>query len=149
VEDRFVMDPTFIAEDGAYGFRLSNPPVLLIACVRASLDMFEKAGGMSALRQNSLLLTGYLEHLLKTEIDAGDINIFTPSDPNQRGCQLSLSFSMDVEQVFNQLGKVGIICDFRKPNVVRIAPAPLYNNAHDVLKFVSALKKILAELKAK
>jgi kynureninase len=91
VEDRFVMAPEFVPCEGAYGFRLSNPPVLLMACVRASLDIFDQAGGIEKLREKSILLTGYLEMLLNDEL-GGHVDIFTPSDPNQRGCQLSLSF---------------------------------------------------------
>jgi len=98
---------------------------------------------MKILRARSLVLTGYLEHLLLTEIPAGEVTIFTPSDPAQRGCQLSLSFRQDLDAVFHRLQTAGIVCDVRKPNVMRVAPAPLYNTAQDVLSFVVALKAAL------
>ena len=91
--DRFQMGPEFQAEEGAYAWRLSNPSVLLVTCMRASLDVFEEAGGMHRLRAKSLLLTAYLEVLLKQEL-SDKVAIFTPEDPTQRGCQLSLSFSV-------------------------------------------------------
>jgi len=141
--DRFVMDPTFISCQGAYGYRVSNPPVLLVACVRASLDVFEKAGGMERLRKRSLLLTGYLEALLTSQIPEGEVVIFTPTNAAERGCQLSLSFKKDIDAVFNGLKAAGIMCDVRKPNVMRVAPAPLYNSAVDVFEFVSILKATL------
>lgn len=92
IEDRFVMAPEFRPCEGAHGYRLSNPPVLLMACVRASLDLFDLAGGMEKLRAKSILLTGYLELLLTSELGS-HVQIFTPKDPQQRGCQLSLSFT--------------------------------------------------------
>jgi len=182
LEDRFVMDPQFVACAGADGFRVSNPPVLLVACARASLNVFEKvcdssvsslfpllllfsifvfflllfstthppiqnsprqAGGMSRLRAKSLLLTGLLEHLLLSEIPNGEVTIFTPSDPAQRGCQLSLTFRQDLDVVFKALQAAGVVCDVRKPNVMRVAPCPLYNSARDVFDFVNILKNAL------
>ena len=94
------MGPEFQAEEGAYAWRLSNPSVLLITCMRASLDLFEEAGGMEQLRKKSLLLTGYLELLLKQEIGSEHVQIFTPEDPAARGCQLSLSFPVVNTRVF-------------------------------------------------
>lgn len=145
VEDRFVMDPQFIASEGAYGYRLSNPAVLLVACVKASLDMFKKSGGMSNLRERSLVLTSYLEYLLQPLVEAKKVSIFTPTDTASRGCQLSLSFIQDLEIVFASLTKKGIICDVRKPHVMRVAPAPLYNTAKDVYDFVKILTETLQE----
>jgi len=165
-EDRFLMEPQFIPCEGANGFRLSNPPVLLVACIRASLDLFDQAG-MEALRKKSLLLTGYLEQLLQSEL-ADEVHIFTPSDPEARGCQLSLSFracmpsslemgsaaagsdssaaaagQKDIDSILTALQSEGVMCDARKPNVIRIAPTPLYNSFRDVYDFVSILKTIL------
>lgn len=99
---------------------------------------------MEVLRARSEVLTGYLEHLLLTEIPAGEVTIFTPREPAQRGCQLSLSFRQDLDAVFSQLQAAGIVCDVRKPNVMRVAPAPLYNSAEDVRQFVAALKTALS-----
>lgn len=100
---------------------------------------------MSALLAKSLLLTGLLEHLLLTEVPEGEVSIFTPSDPAQRGCQLSLSFRQDLDAVFSKLQAAGVVCDVRKPNVMRVAPAPLYNSALDVYEFVQLLKGALKE----
>lgn len=86
------------------------------------------------------MLTGYLEHLLLTDIPSGEVTIFTPSDPSKRGCQLSLSFRQDLDKVFSSLQAAGVVCDVRKPNVMRVAPAPLYNTATDVFEFVQLLK---------
>ena len=140
------MDPVFIPCEGVYGFRVSNPSVFLIACARASLDIFDEVG-MEALRKKSTLLTGYLEFLLRSEV-ADDVDIFTPSDPRRRGCQLSLSFKCDLDHLMKALKNAGIICDARKPNVIRIAPTPLYNTFLDVHQFVVTLKSILNDLKA-
>eukprot|EP01038_Epipyxis_sp_PR26KG_P005695 gene5695-7861_t len=145
-EDRFKMEPNFIPCEGAKGFRLSNPPVLLITSVRASLDIFEQAGGMEKLREKSIQLTGYLESLIRSELSS-KIEIFTPSDPNQRGCQLSLSFidlTEGIEEIVEKLKSKGVICDSRKPNVMRVAPTPLYNTFTDVYRFVAIMKDILS-----
>jgi len=146
LSDRFVMGPDFCPCPGAYGFRLSNPPVLLVAGMRASLDVFD-AAGMHRLRAKSLLLTGYLEHLLGAEIGPDNVRIFTPEDPAQRGCQLSVTFLRhDVEAVNKALLAAGVICDVRKPDVMRVAPAPLYNSFTDVFRFVQLLKDALCAL---
>ena len=146
LSDRFVMGPDFCPSPGAYGFRLSNPPVLLVAGMRASLDVFD-AAGMDRLRAKSLLLTAYLEHLLGADIGPDDVRIFTPSDPAQRGCQLSVTFLRhDVEAVNKALLAAGVICDVRKPDVMRVAPAPLYNSFTDVFRFVQLLKAALCAL---
>jgi len=99
---------------------------------------------MSQLRAKSLLLTGLLEHLILSEIPNGEVTIFTPSDPARRGCQLSLTFRQDLDVVFKALQAAGVVCDVRKPNVMRVAPCPLYNSARDVFDFVNLLKNALA-----
>jgi kynureninase len=101
--------------------------------------------GMDRLRRKSVLLTSYLEFLLHTVIGHDRIEIFTPSDPEQRGCQLSISFLKGVESetVNKLLLASGVICDVRKPNVMRVAPAPLYNSFGDVYTFIQILKKSL------
>ena len=151
-EERFQMNTdSFIPCQGANGYRLSNPPVLLIATVRASLDIFDFAGGMEPLRRKSLLLTGYLEKLISDELK-DCVDIFTPTNPEQRGCQLSLAVTSTAminanlhnsDDMVKELSKNGVICDSRKPNIIRVAPAPLYNSFLDVLKFVRQLKNIL------
>jgi kynureninase len=103
---------------------------------------------MTALRKKSLLLTGYLEYLIKLELSE-DVTIFTPENPEERGCQLSLAFpTADVDTIFNQLKGEGVICDIRKPNIMRVAPTPLYNSFADVYEFISILKQILTSVRA-
>lgn len=143
---RFTMLDSFNPIPGASGFRLSNPPVLCVASLDVSLQVFAKAG-FDKLRSKSLLLTGYLEYLIDNTVPSGHIKIITPRDPNQRGCQLSLLFSHNaaVVSVSSALAKGGLIADVRKPNVMRIAPVPLYNSFTDVWKFVELLRNVLTD----
>ncbi|HKD16855.1 MAG TPA: kynureninase [Thermoanaerobaculia bacterium] len=141
---RFRMEPGFRPIPGAEGWQLSNPPILSLAAIRASLDVFMEAGGMEPLREKSLRLTGYLEWLLQREV--GDaIEILTPADPRQRGCQLSLRVksSGSGRSVFEKLEASGVTCDWREPDVIRVAPVPLYNRFEDVYRFVEILQKAL------
>ena len=147
--------PGFQPVSGAAGFQLSNPSVLDITSLCSSLEVFEQAGGMGALRQKSLRLTGYLEALLKNM--PGDklemFHIMTPEDPEQRGAQLSILLQDSaaegrmLEVVVKGLEKRGVIVDERKPNVIRVAPAPLYNTFSDVFGFVRAFGEALGEAK--
>ncbi|XP_078690397.1 kynureninase-like isoform X1 [Branchiostoma floridae x Branchiostoma belcheri] len=192
---RFRMDNKLELSPGVNGFRVSNPPPLLVSPLLASLDVFEKTT-MAELRKKSVLLTGYLEFLIKKfytkpenpadgeanagepnarpagepnagepnarpagepnagepnagEANAGEANarpwvdIITPSNPAQRGCQLSLMFSVPITRVFTELERRGVVCDKREPNVLRIAPTPLYNSFCDVHRFVSLLGQSL------
>lgn len=137
---RFRMGPQFVPTPGADGWQLSNPPILGLAPLRASLDLFARAG-MPALRAKSEQLTGYLEQLIRTQL-GGVLQIVTPADPAQRGCQLSLRVVGGRERgraLFEYLGAEGIIGDWREPDVIRISPAPLYNTHADVLRFVRAV----------
>jgi kynureninase len=137
---RFRMGPHFVPTPGADGWQLSNPPILGLAPLRASLDLFARAG-MPALRAKSEQLTGYLEQLIRTQLD-GVLQIVTPADPTQRGCQLSLRVAGGRERgraLFACLAADGIIGDWREPDVIRISPAPLYNTHADVLRFVRAV----------
>ena len=149
-EDRFFMAHEFVPSAGAQGFMCSNPPVLCCAALRASLDCFEEAGGVAATRRKSLLLTGYLEALLDAdEVLKKEVVIFTPRDPAARGCQLSLTFtSGGVEEVNRDLAAAGVICDVRKPDVMRVAPAPLYNSFADVRTFTVLLRDVLLKKRA-
>jgi kynureninase len=138
---RFRMEAGFRPIPGAEGWQLSNPPILSLAAIRASLDVFMEAGGMEPLREKSLRLTGYLEWLLRREL--GDaIEIFTPADPNRRGCQLSLRVkaSASGKTVFRKLEAAGVTCDWREPDVIRVAPVPLYNTYEEVWRFVEILR---------
>jgi kynureninase len=144
------MLPQFQPSQGASGYQLSNPSILTTTSLLGSLEIFESAGGIDRLRQKSLLLTGYLQQLLETELaqyfDKDMIRILTPSDPTQRGCQLSLEFPEKMMQVFDALHRRGVIVDERKPTVIRVAPTPLYNNFEDVYKFVKHLKDSMKQV---
>jgi len=138
---RFQMGPAFSPTPGADGWQLSNPPVLALAPLRASLDIFI-AAGLPALRERSLQLTGYLEALIREHLDA-TLQIVTPADPAQRGAQLSLRVAGGRAQgraLFEYLASVGVIGDWREPDVIRISPAPLYNTHADILRFVRAVE---------
>ncbi|KAJ8247102.1 hypothetical protein GJAV_G00258760 [Gymnothorax javanicus] len=145
LKTRFVMNNEMDLRPGIGGFRLSNQPVLLVCTLQASLEIFHQTS-MQALRKKSKLLTGYLEYLIKhfyTQDEARPnkpyVRIITPSDPEQRGCQLSLSFSVPILSVFNELEKRGVVCDMREPNILRVAPVPLYSSFSDVHRFVRLL----------
>jgi kynureninase len=142
---RFQMQPGFRPIPGAEGWQLSNPPILSLAAIRASLDVFSSAGGMAPLREKSLRLTGYLEWLLRRE--AGDaVDIFTPSNPEERGCQLSLrvkSGTTPGKAVFRRIETAGVTCDWRDPDVIRVAPVPLYNRYEEVRRFVEILREAI------
>ena len=123
---------------------MSNPAILSMAAVRAALDVFDEAGGMAPLRAKSVEATAYLEWLLAAEVGE-QVEVITPSDPAQRGCQLSLKIASDVpgKQIFAALERDGVVTDWREPNVIRVAPVPLYNSFLDVFRFVRILKSIL------
>lgn len=144
---RFQMGPHFKPLPGAEGWQVSNPPILSLAAIRASLDIFSEAGGMAPLRKKSERLTGYLEFLLRTEL-AETIAILTPRNPAERGCQLSLRVKAEpseVRNVFARLTHGGVTCDWREPDVIRVAPVPLYNRFEEVYRFVDILKGSLQE----
>jgi kynureninase len=141
-ETRFLMGPEFKPLAGAEGWQISNPPILQMAALRASLEIFDEAG-MDALRDKSLLLTGYLESLIHN-IGGDRISIITPSDPEQRGCQLSISVKSGGKELHEQLVERGVYCDWREPSVIRVAPAPMYNSFRDVARFAEILKQCLA-----
>lgn len=142
---RFKMENNFKAIPSAEGWQLSNPPVLSLAAVRGSFDTITLAGGMPALRKKSLLLTDYLIELLSAQL--GDkIRIITPKNAAERGCQLSLMVNdtgIDGKAMFNALEAKGVTTDWREPNVIRVAPVPLYNSFQDIYHFVSILKECL------
>jgi kynureninase len=143
-ESRFRMEPGFRPIPGAEGWQLSNPPILSLAAIRASLGIFMEAGGMEPLREKSLRLTGYLEWLLAREI--GDsAEILTPADPGRRGCQLSfrVKSSGSGRTVLEKLEASAVTCDWREPDVIRVAPVPLYNRYEEVHRFVQILRNAL------
>ncbi|XP_062852972.1 kynureninase [Trichomycterus rosablanca] len=145
LDTRFQMTNVMSLQPGVNGFRLSNQPILLVCPLQASLEIFNKTT-MRDLRKKSVLLTGYLEYLLKhyysenkSEPQKPHVSIITPSNPTERGCQLSLSFSVPILAVFKELEKRGVACDMREPNVLRVAPVPLYNSFTDVYRFIAVL----------
>ncbi len=140
-QTRFNMRQDFDLLPGAEGWQLSNPSILSMAAIRASLDVFEEAG-MENLRQKSVKLTGYMEFLIK-EINEDRINIITPTDQNERGCQLSIQVKNADKNLHTQLTESGVISDWREPNVIRVAPVPLYNTFEDVFKFIERFKEVL------
>ncbi len=138
---RFRMGPEFVPTPGADGWQLSNPPILGLAPLRASLELFGRAG-MPALREKSLRLTGYLEALIRARL-ADTLQIVTPREPERRGAQLSLRVIGGREQgraLFEHLAHRGVLGDWREPDVIRISPAPLYNTHADVLRFVRTVE---------
>jgi kynureninase len=138
---RFNMRHDFDVIPGAEGWQLSNPPILSMAAIRASLDLFEKAG-MENLRKKSIALTGYLSFLLD-EMNDDRIRVITPRNPEERGCQLSIQVKSADRSLHDQLTQSGVISDWREPDVIRVAPAPLYNSFEDVYTFVNRLKSVL------
>jgi kynureninase len=140
-ESRFLMGPEFRPIPGAEGWQISNPPILQMAALRASLEIFEDVG-MSALRQKSEKLTGYLEFLIGDIADER-ISIVTPGDPAQRGCQLSIRVNGGDRSLHQSIVSHGISADWREPDVIRVAPTPLYNSFTDVFRFNEILRECL------
>lgn len=140
-QTRFNMRHEFDPIPGAEGWQLSNPPILSLAAIRASLAIFDEAG-FENIRAKSVKITNYLEYLLK-EIEGDQIEIITPQNPEERGCQLSIKVKNANKILFDKLMAAGVISDWREPNVIRVAPAPLYNSFEDVYKMVERLKALL------
>jgi len=139
---RFEMGPVFRPMEGAEGWQLSNPPILQMAALRASLDIFDRAG-MKALREKSERLAGYLEWLLEP-LAARGFRILTPRTKEERGAQLSLRIlGGRGRDVLTRLTNEGVVCDFREPDILRVAPVPLYNRFLDVYRFVQLLEEVL------
>ncbi|WP_317624070.1 kynureninase [Reichenbachiella carrageenanivorans] len=141
--ERFQMKKGFVPMEGADAWQLSNVNVIPSAAHLASLEMFSKAG-IYNLREKSILLTGYMEYLINELNTGGEvIKIITPSDSGQRGAQLSLCLSSGGKEVFIQLGKNGIVADWREPNVIRVAAVPMYNSFEEVWLFADQLKRLV------
>jgi kynureninase len=137
---RFRMGPEFVPSPGADGWQLSNPPILALAPLRVSLELFAEAG-MDRLRARSEQLTGYLEALIRRDC-ADVLEVVTPAEPARRGCQLSLRVAGGRERgrgLFDFLAARGILGDWREPDVIRISPVPLYNSHVDIRRFTAAV----------
>ena len=138
---RFKMREELDISNGAEGWQLSNPAILSMAAIKASLELFRKVG-MNKLRMKSINLTGYLEYLI-LQMNNKNIDIITPKDPNQRGCQLSIKLNNSKKSLHENLRLNNVITDWRDPNVIRCAPVPFYNSYQDVYNFVKILRKLL------
>ena len=140
-DTRFRMGPEFVPTPGADGWQLSNPPILALAPLRVALEQFHRAG-MRRLREKSIELTGALERLIRERLDRV-LAISTPGEPARRGCQLSLRVKGPRDAgraLFEHLARDGVVCDWREPDVIRVAPAPLYNRHVDGLRFVRCVE---------
>jgi kynureninase len=138
---RFDMRKPLDLMPGAEGWQLSNPPILSMAAIKASLELFNEVG-MDALRQKSIQLTAYLEYLINN-LEHPDVEIISPKDPAQRGCQLSIRVKNADQTLHKRLTENHVITDWREPGVIRCAPAPFYNSFEDVFGMVAILKTLL------
>ena len=139
---RFQMGPDFDPIPGAQGWQISNPPVLSAAPLLASLDIFRRAG-MARVREKSIALTAFLQQLVEIRLP-GLVDIITPSAASERGCQLSLRIARSpaaAKRCHDYLSEAGVVSDWREPDVVRLAPIPLYNSFGDVFAAVDALSQ--------
>lgn len=135
---RMHLEPDFVPVPSADSWQLSNPPILAMAPLRTSFGIFDEAGGMAALREKSVRLTGYLEFLLERD-PSKSVSIITPADERERGAQLSILVHEGGKELFGKLEAAGVKGDFREPNVIRVAPTPLYNTFHEVWRFAQIL----------
>jgi len=142
---RFQMEKNFDAIESAEGWQLSTPPALLLAAHKASLDIFE-AAEIEKLHAKRKTLTAYL-HFILNDINRQNhekvIEIITPANEEQRGCQVSMFMHKNGKKIFNALSAEGVIADWREPNVIRVAPVPLYNTYEDVWHFGNIIENIL------
>ena len=144
---RMQLEPEFIPVPSADGWQVSNPSILAMAPLRASLAIFDDAGGMEPVREKSIRLTSYLQFLLESRSDRqsdperlkGGFTVITPRKENERGCQLSILVHEHGKEVFGKLEAAGVTSDFREPNVIRVAPTPLYNTFQEVWRFAKIL----------
>ncbi len=145
-ETRFKMEKGFEAIPTAEGWQLSNAPVLSMAAHKASLDVFKEAG-MDRLHAKRKMLTAFM-HFILNDINAKQekkiLNIITPSNADERGCQVSILMEAKGKEVFKALTKHGVVADWREPNVIRVAPVPLYNSYEDAWKFGSIIQSIIS-----
>jgi kynureninase len=137
-ETRFRMEKGFHPKADANGWNISTAQVFNMVGLKAALELFEQAG-IRALREKSIHLTAYLEFLLR-HLTPIRFEIITPADPQRRGAQLSLLFAENGKEIHKKMTDSGIIVDYREPNVIRVAPAPLYNSFEDVFRFYEILK---------
>ena len=137
---RMQLEPDFVPVQSADSWQISNPPILSMAPLRASLAIFDEAGGMESLRTKSIQLTGYLQFLLD-QASTRLFSVITPRGADERGCQLSILVHEHPKELFAALEAAGVKCDFREPNVIRAAPTPLYNKFHEAWRFAGMLSE--------
>jgi kynureninase len=135
---RLHLEPEFVPVPSADGWQISNPPIFSMAPLRASLAIFDEAVGMKALRAKSIKLAEYLQFLLE-HAGSNRFTIITPREADARGCQLSILACEHPKELFGKLEAAGVKCDFREPNVIRVAPTPLYNTFDEVWRFAKIL----------
>ena len=138
-DTRFLMhlQPDFIPRGDADGWQISNPPILAMAPMKVSIDLFDEVG-MAALRSKSMRLTGYLQYLID-RISPDRFEVITPREPAARGCQLSMLVRDRPKELLKALQGEGVVCDFREPDIIRVAPVPFYNTFHEVWRFARVL----------
>lgn len=143
-QTRFQMQPGFDPIESAEAWQMSNAPVLSMAAHKAALDIFTEVG-MTSLREKSLHLTAYLEFIISEVAQASGValHILTPKEPNARGCQLSIVVPGATKQLVHDLASHGVVVDWREPNVIRLAPVPLYNRFEDIYRFGEVLTQLL------
>jgi kynureninase len=137
---RMQLESEFVPVSSADAWQISNPPILAMAPLRTSFAIFDEAGGMEPLREKSERLTGYL-HFLLDRAPSDLFNVITPHAPNERGCQLSILVREHPKELFRKLEAAGVKTDFREPNVIRVAPTPLYNTFQEVWRFAQILTR--------
>jgi kynureninase len=140
---RFEMGSKFQAMRGAEGWQLSNPSIISLAALRASMEIFHEAG-MERLREKSVSLTGYLEFLLDEKVSP-KFSIITPRERERRGAQLSIKVRRGGRELCERLAQEGIIGDWREPDILRVTPVPLYNSFHDVFRFVRRFEGAISQ----
>jgi kynureninase len=143
-ETRFQMAPHFKAIEGAEGWQLSNSPIFQLAALRASMDIFDEIG-MEKLREKSERLTGYLEFLID-QLPEKKLSMITPRKARERGAQLSLRVGKNGKALFDRISARGVVCDWREPGVIRVAPVPLYKSFVDVYRLVEILRDAIENL---
>ena len=147
-ERRFLMESGFSPMEGAEGWQLSNAPVMGMAVLKAALDVFDEVG-MEALRAKSVVLTRFLERVFSevvADFEGVELRLITPAEEARRGCQLSIGLGGTDRRLFDELTRRGAITDFREPDVIRVAPVPLYNSFEDVFRLGEVLRAALSEL---
>jgi kynureninase len=140
---RFAMEPDFVPIPGAEGWQVSNPPLFSLAALMTSLELFSEVG-IDRLRARSESLTGFLDRALREHFP-DRVDVITPVDPARRGCQLSVRVKREARKTFTAMLERGVVCDWREPDVIRLAPVPLYNRFADVLRSVELFDQIRRE----